>query len=105
MDDLRTLDVTDETTFAFVPPCADPGFDHRSCDYWEDDARGSKAARLDWLVPSGSATPGPAPTRSGNPFLEDPADDGPGSNPFARSGGPSDPNPFLGSDSEAVINP
>ena len=32
-----------------IPPCADPGFDHRSCDYWEDADRGSKAARLDWL--------------------------------------------------------
>ena len=30
---------------ALVPPCADPAFDHRSCDYWEDADRGSKAAR------------------------------------------------------------
>ena len=43
---IRIVDVTDEPTFALVPPCADPGFDHRTCDYWEDADRGSKAARL-----------------------------------------------------------
>ena len=70
MDDLRTLDVTDEATFGRLPPCADPGFDHRSCDYWEDDARGSKAARLDWLTPAAppvsdpTGRPARPPTRS-----------------------------------------
>ena len=52
MGTIRILDVTDATTFGRVPPCADPGFDHRSCDYWEDAARGSKAARRAWLEPS-----------------------------------------------------
>ena len=105
MDDLRTLDVTDEATFVLVPPCADPGFDHRSCDYWEDEARGSKAARLDWLVPSEAAAATPsAPARTGNPFLDD-LDAGAGSgNPFARAGGPAT-NPFLDADDDAPVNP
>lgn len=104
MDDLRTLDVTDAATFALVPPCADPDFDHRSCDYWEDEARGSKAARLDWLEPSEAASPAlPAPTRTGNPFLDDlDADDG--ANPFARAGSPT-LNPFLDADDTASDNP
>ena len=46
MAGIRIVDVTDEATFALLPPCADPGFDHRTCDYWEDAERGSKAARL-----------------------------------------------------------
>ena len=45
--DLST-DFQGESTFALLPPCADPGFDHRSCDYWEDADRGSKATRLAW---------------------------------------------------------
>ena len=53
---VRILDVTDEAGFRRMPPCADPGFDHRTCDYWEDDRRGSKASRLSWLEP----TPPPA---------------------------------------------
>ena len=44
---IAIVDVTDESAFALIPPCADPGFDHRSCDYWEDADRGSKAIRLD----------------------------------------------------------
>ena len=43
--DIRIIDVTDEPSFALLPPCADPRFDHRSCDYWEDADRGSKVAR------------------------------------------------------------
>ena len=42
----RIVDVTEEAAFGLVPACADPGFDHRTCDYWEDEVRGSKAARL-----------------------------------------------------------
>lgn len=94
MAEIRILDVTDEATFRLVPPCADPGFDHRSCDYWEDAARGSKAARLSWIEP-GSGFAGVAPTRGRNPF-GDPSDDEPVANPFAprRTGGPT-ANPFL----------
>ena len=56
------LDVTDELTFARIPACADPGFDHRSCDYWEDAGRGSKAARLSWLEPTAAGDQAAAPT-------------------------------------------
>ena len=49
MAPIRIVDVTDRDAFERIPPCADPGFDHRTCDYWEDADRGSKAARLGWL--------------------------------------------------------
>ena len=39
----------DGATFALIPPCADPRFDHRTCDYWEDADRGSKQSRPSWL--------------------------------------------------------
>lgn len=110
MDDLRTLDVTDEATFERLPPCADPGFDHRSCDYWEDDLRGSKSARLDWLT----ATPPRTEAASAggaahNPFLKDPVGSATGSNPFARAGSSSGSAAaaalFGDPDDEASLNP
>jgi GNAT superfamily N-acetyltransferase len=75
---VRIVDVTDEAGFARIPPCVDPGFDHRTCDYWEDDRRGSKAARLSWL----EATPAPLarPSLADNPFA--PPNRGPAFNPF-----------------------
>jgi ribosomal protein S18 acetylase RimI-like enzyme len=78
MASLRILDVTDDAGFGRIPPCADPGFDHRTCDYWEDDRRGSKAARLSWLEPT--PAPAPEPARATNPFA--PPDRGPTFNPF-----------------------
>jgi len=69
MSELRMVDVGDLEAFALLPPCADPAFDHRSCDYWEDAERGSRAARASWLEVA------PAPT---GPRRPDPAD-----NPFA----------------------
>lgn len=89
------LDVTDEATFGRIPPCADPGFEHRSCDYWEDADRGSKAARLDWLQPGPAVTPASVPRpAAANPFLADLEERA--SNPFAPPGasGPAR-NPFL----------
>lgn len=97
----RVLDVTDEGALRLVPPCADPGFDHRTCDYWEDAERGSKAARAAWLdTPSTPPAAKPALAdnpfapveRAANPFLDDDAgvDDAaanlfaaPADNPFA----------------------
>lgn len=106
MDDLRTLDVTDEATFARLPPCADLGFDHRSCDYWEDAARGSKAARLDWLTPSAPpAAFGPSMGSSSNPFLADLDGSLPRANPFARAGSIGARNPIQDGDDEAPLNP
>ncbi len=102
MAEIRIVDVTDESTFRLIPPCADPGFDHRTCDYWEDGARGSKAARLNWLDP-GSTAQAPSPGRQPNPFGS--FDDEPQANPFApaRSGGPA-ANPFVPSDGDRLAD-
>lgn len=105
MDDLRTLDVTDEATFARLPRCADPGFDHRSCDYWEDEKRGSKAARLDWLTPSPPPAVHEATGSARNPFLSDLGGSSPAANPFARPGATGSANLFLDGDDEASPNP
>jgi GNAT superfamily N-acetyltransferase len=96
---VRIIDVEDEPTFAMVPPCADPAFDHRSCDYWEDADRGSKRARP--VAPS--SPPSRAPARSQNPF-GDPGDQL-AANPFAPArGGPSF-NPFAPPDDPLAENP
>jgi ribosomal protein S18 acetylase RimI-like enzyme len=97
MPDIRILDVTDTAAFDRIPPCADPGFDHRSCDYWEDDAKGSKAARLSWLEPSAAgATSARASDatrqRPANPFLADLEAKAPAANPFVTA---RPANPFL----------
>ncbi len=105
MTAIRIVDVTDEPTFRSIPPCADPGFDHRSCDYWEDADRGSKAARLAWLEGSPSATPG-RPAVADNPFA--PASREPAFNPFAPSGRSSGPafDPFAEDEAdEPIVNP
>ncbi len=99
---IRILDVTDGTSFALVPPCADPQFDHRSCSYWEDADHGSKAARASWR----SADPVPsAPARSGsrNPFGGE--DDEPAFNPFAPAAASTPFNPFLADAGSAPDNP
>ena len=100
---IRIVDVTDEPSFRLIPPCADPGFDHRSCDYWEDADRGSKAARLAWLETQ-AAPPPTRPALAGNPFARQ--DDTPDVNPFAPDGrkGPAW-NPFAVDDDEPGANP
>lgn len=101
---VRIVDVVDGEAFASIPPCADPGFDHRSCDYWEDADRGSKAARLDWLQGRPAAPPPARPSASANPFLADLEERG--ANPFAvadRGGGSF--NPFLDEADTPVANP
>ena len=93
------LDVTDDSSFGRIPLCVDPGFDHRSCDYWEDPDRGSRAARLDWLQPTSPSTTGadqaprPAPA---NPFLADLHEraGSPNANPFLAADDGIDDNPF-----------
>jgi hypothetical protein len=97
MAESRIIDISDSANFALVPPCADPRFDHRTCDYWEDADRGSKANRPAWLE---LATPAPA-VRSDpladNPFAPPPRP-GAGANPFAVTdddwSGMPDDNPF-----------
>ena len=102
MGTIRILDVTDLATFERVPPCADPAFDHRSCDYWEDADRGSKAARPSWLKATArESTSGPPRPRPANPFLADLEAKQPAANPFATA---APVNPFLtpGEDDEAA---
>jgi GNAT superfamily N-acetyltransferase len=92
------VDVVDDDTFGLVPPCADPSFDHRSCDYWEDADRGSRAARA--VAPAVAPRP---PARPRNPFGD--ADEEPALNPFLpASRGPAF-NPFASNDDEPVANP
>jgi hypothetical protein len=104
-DRIVIRDVVDDPTFRAIPPCADPRFDHRTCDYWEDADRGSKASRPSWLEGS-RPTPSPrAPAASSNPFLADlaereanpfatPAADDPARNPFLAGGDDVADNPF-----------
>ena len=93
MGEIRIVDITDIVSFGLIPPCADPGFDHRSCDYWEDDARGSKAARSSWLEPSAPmAKPDAVKPSRVNPFLADLEARAPAANPFATA---RPANPFL----------
>ena len=112
MDRIRIVDVTDAATFGLLPPCADPAFDHRTCDYWEDRERGSRAHRAAWLqavvgpdAPSGAAASAPsqvprnpfAPAsseRAANPFAPSPSRQQ-GANPFALDEADADDaNPF-----------
>lgn len=100
MPELRIVDVTETGTFDRIPPCADPRFDHRTCDYWEDADRGRRDARPAWLAPVPDA---PAPARSGgarpriaDPFGADPGDAAePAENPFVPAAPAGDGwNPF-----------
>jgi hypothetical protein len=90
---VRIVDVGDEASFALIPPCADARFDHRTCDYWEDADRGSKARRASWLevVPVTRATPS---ALADNPFAPPPRETA--LNPFAAGDDDEDAldNPF-----------
>src|SRR3954466_12700107 len=101
-DQRRIVEVTDAAAFALVPPCADPRFDHRTCDYWEDADRGSKRSRPGWLEPSRPRSePGPKPGLHDNPF--GPGDlDVPDANPFAGAARASIPDAFADDDLFAV---
>lgn len=94
MEAVRIVDVVDAASFELIPTCADPAFDHRSCDYWEDAERGSKARRA--AGPPARATSdvrpspaladnpfaAPAPGRAFNPFLAELEEQGALDNPF-----------------------
>src|SRR5262245_20460527 len=105
MGSIRIVDVTDTTAFDRVPPCADPSFDHRTCNYWEDADHGSKASRPSWLTTAAAADDRPAETRPrpSNPFLADLEARQPTANPFA-AGRPA--NPFLtpGEDDDGPVD-
>ncbi len=102
---IEIVEVVDASSFALIPPCADPGFDHRSCDYWEDADRGSKAIRLDWLEPGAPVVPEPAPRAApANPFLADLEERR--ANPFAAAlGVEGSVNPLLADDDPLEENP
>lgn len=96
---IAIVDVVDESTYALLPPCADPGFDHRSCDYWEDADRGSKAIRLTWIQPAAAPVPEPAQREAANPFLADLGERR--ANPFAAGRGAGGPaNPLMAADDD-----
>jgi hypothetical protein len=99
MTTVRIVDVQDEATFALVPPCADPAFDHRSCDFWEDADRGSKRARL--IGPASPAVR--APARPPNPFAD--SGEEPTANPFAPIRRDPALNPFAQGDDPLADNP
>ena len=77
----RIVDVADEATFGLLPPCADPRFDHRTCDYWEDADRGSKASRAAWLEATPVTRVAAPPAWADNPFAPPPRE--PAFNAFA----------------------
>ncbi len=91
MADVEIVDVVDAATFEEIPPCADPAFDHRTCDYWEDAERGSKAHRASWLDDARPATTSSSRSLAGNPFA-----------PSARE---EQPNPFTPGGSKPAFNP
>jgi ribosomal protein S18 acetylase RimI-like enzyme len=90
MVEIRIVDVTDEPTYRLVPPCADQRFDHRTCDYWEDAERGTKAARPSWLEVRPRSV-APTPQVIDNPFAR-PTEEI--ENPFAPSRRAVAANPF-----------
>lgn len=99
MTRLEIVDIADEARFRLVPPCADPSFDHRTCDYWEDADRGSKAHRPAWL--KASADPAAGSAGSPNPFAPP---SGLQPNPFATPSRTA-PNPFAPPSQERQANP
>jgi hypothetical protein len=103
MSRFEIVDVGDEARFGLIPPCADPAFDHRTCDYWEDADHGSKASRPGWLR-SGSGAAQPGGRSSGppaNPFAPPHAAN---ANPFV-SANRSAANPFAVASSAPARNP
>jgi GNAT superfamily N-acetyltransferase len=92
MPRIQIVDVGDSTAFGLLPPCVDPSFDHRSCDYWEDAERGSKAARA-LNGPTAGPSPRPRPSLADNPFAR-PQRSEP-INPFLVGEEPEIENPFL----------
>jgi GNAT superfamily N-acetyltransferase len=116
---ISIIDIVDEEGLALLPPCIDPDFDHRSCDYWEDEVRGSKAARPQWWqspAPTAGERRPSASSSLTNPFASPPATDAnpfaPDStasltaNPFARDAvGDRVPNPFALDRADEIPNP
>jgi hypothetical protein len=97
---MRIIDVTDVESFQRIPPCADPSFDHRTCDYWEDADRGSKSNRPAWLKDTAPPPPAPTSAASWNPFAPGGED---AINPFAPAPRPEPAfNPFASADDDRL---
>jgi GNAT superfamily N-acetyltransferase len=107
MDAIRIVDVTDAASFGLLPPCADRSFDHRTCDYWEDADRGSKAHRASWLRSEPAGLPAvPARRPPANPFLADLEARAAPENPFApRRAAPANPFALDDEDEAPGANP
>ena len=101
MPAIEIRDVVDEAGWRTVPPCANAAFDHRTCDYWEDEVRGSKAHRASWLEGAPAGPPPSAGRLAGNPFAPT---SGPGFNPFAVPGGPPLRADAFGDDDEPALD-
>lgn len=88
LSSVEIVDVIDTVSFGLLPPCADPRFDHRSCDYWEDAVRGAKSARPSWWQSSPRVTRARPAIPEENPFASrrSTAED---FNPFAPAPGSS----------------
>lgn len=106
MTALRIIDIGDDPDLQRIPPCADPRFDHRTCDHWEDADRGSRASRPSWLHAPVTAPPPVRPAVPDNPFA--PAPKSGDWNPFATGGAPGTTgglrnpfDPFADDDDEA----
>ena len=67
----QIVEIVDADSFGLIPPCADSRFDHRTCDYWEDADRGSKASRPS-LLEASSPPVRRAPALGENPFAPPP---------------------------------
>lgn len=102
----RVVDVTNLDAFERIPPCADGRFDHRTCDYWEDEVRGTKAHRASWLAAGGHRGGAANLVPPGNPFAPARAAS---PNPFARPTDAGSPrlraNPFGDDDEPDLENP
>ena len=70
MREIRIVDVVDAASFGVIPPCADPAFDHRTCDHWENP-NGSRSSRPSWLQPPAPAPASQAARPRANPFAVD----------------------------------
>ena len=101
MPSIEIRDVTDEAGWRTIPPCANAAFDHRTCDYWEDEVRGSKAHRTSWLEGAPAAPPSASGRLAGNPFAPT---SGPRFNPFAAPGGPPLRASVFGDDDEPELD-
>jgi hypothetical protein len=101
MDRIRIVDIIDAETLGLLPPCADPAFDHRTCDYWEDRDRGSKAHRAGWL----ESTPAPGVAQGAAPGAAPGAPPGAAQGQIASAPRRASTNPFAPASDEQPANP